>query len=58
MKIRAATKKKETPHAAILATFEIEPSFPILGIPQDGLTPTGALVELAEMGSKTVEASR
>lgn len=31
-----------TPHAAMLATLEIDPSVFIRGMPHDGLIPTGA----------------
>ena len=57
-KMRAAMNKNETPHAAMLATFEMDPSLPILGIPQLGLTPTGALFASAELPCRTSGASR
>lgn len=39
---RKITKNMLTPHAAMLATLEIDPSVFIRGMPHDGLIPTGA----------------
>ena len=40
--IRKPVKSMLTPHAAMLATLDTEPPWFSRGMPQDGLTPTGA----------------